>query len=357
MIKVNAKQLHADLKMGAANGRGKLPVLNCALLYAADGILSATTTDMGQHITTRTEAQTDEELRCLPNAVELIASLNGLDGDVTLSINEKDKNLLSVRAGRRHYRIAMQNPDDFPNIPSDQFEPKNLDCAELARAISEVQYAMAAKDGSRHYLEGVCLDKTDIVAADGHRMAWVSVQTMPQDQIIIPRNSVASIVRAMEMDGATFSATDSLIKISSPACSVTTHLIDNQFPEWRHIVKREFPHVATFKSSEAVPAIKRTMRMANKYNSIELIAKEGGFSVVDHLIGEKTASRANDWFSAEISDEFPEIYKLSANYLLDAMQNEHITLRTSGNESPCLIEVGDSDAKHIIMPIGKKDSP
>ena len=121
-----------------------------------------------------------------------------------------------------------------------------LSAADLYSLIQRTHFAMAQQD-VRYFLNGMLFDfdgqTLTAVAADGHRLATNSVKLpceTPSEpwKVIIPRKTISELLRLISPDESelTITLNEHHIGFTSPLFTLTSKLIDGNFPDYRCVI-------------------------------------------------------------------------------------------------------------------------
>lgn len=131
---------------------------------------------------------------------------------------------------------------------------------------------IAAKDDSRYYLNGVCIDvavtgatEAVAVATDGHMLIAVPLQLDPDvtaaaGQYIIPRELIDGL-KARKGAFATVKLDARSVTINVGGANITAPLIDGQFPDWRRVVPRTVTGLASQIDADYLHAMKKAHKL------------------------------------------------------------------------------------------------
>lgn len=238
--------------------RNTIPVLSCARFELG----RVTATDLDIEIETSFAHMSMTGAACIPHGPLLaLASNIAPDALVTLASNAErggiDLTFTDARSGAGDYNLASLPAADWQGMVPDEM-PVTWECgnARLADAFKLCRPAISTEP-TRYYLNGVCLnswsgrgDDTAMrpcaVATDGHRLIVVDLPGAPNwsdepnkngtdPALIVPRKAVGIICdlgNPTQFDR--FGATK--IRLRWPGLSVTTKLIDGNFPDFGRVV-------------------------------------------------------------------------------------------------------------------------
>lgn len=244
----------------AVERRNAIPVLANVCIAAVDGGLVVKGTDLDivisapvagaacDHFATTLPAHTLADMLKRAKASEMVA-IDLPDGRETAAL---DFDGLRVS-------LAALPVSDYPDLVTGKWSHSfTMPAADLARAFGKTAFAISTEE-TRYYLNGVYMHHTEpgklasyngsngalcFVATDGHRLAKVETDAptgcagLPG--VIIPRKTVAEVLRLVRAKGAPESVTvrvsTSYVQFDVATVTVTSKLIDGTFPDYSRVI-------------------------------------------------------------------------------------------------------------------------
>lgn len=359
---------------GVVDRRQTLPVLSNLLVEAnADG-LTLRGTDLNVEIVARlAEGVTIEEPGSTTVPAHKLAEIwqslrEGSDVAVAL---ENDRAV--VRSGRSRFALATIPASDFPTEsplladgdnqePSEQRISISLPHAALSRLFDRTKFAMAIQD-VRYYLNGMLLEITPenlrAAASDGFRMALCTLKEggaegVEKMRLIVPRKSVQDLERLIadsDADVQLECGTD-VLRATQGEYTLTTKLVDGQYPEVDRLVPRNTVHTMT--------ADRETLREA--LHRAAILSNEKSQDVRLHLGGEQLTIRASNPEQEEAEEVMAVDFNgqdvevgFNVRYLQDvlgALETGTVKVSMPAENNIALVEgPGDDEALYIVMPL------
>ena len=254
--------------------------------------------------------------------------------------------------------------DDFPELPvveEKQAVKYAVTTQDFKQAVSQTIVA-ASNDTTRPVLTGVywhSFNKQLFVAAtDGYRLAERSItKTDSSVDVIIPTSSLQEVMRSLKDDTSeiTILLDDTQVSFSFDEITITSRLIDGNFPDYRQLIPSSSDTSFTIKRSELVQVVKIA----------SLFARESGGGITLSVDSDKQILKIHS-VASEVGENTSETkvsldgtsgaVSLNSRYLLDAlgvMDDDEIVFEFSGKLSPCIVRGSTKNRhyKHIIMPL------
>ncbi len=348
--------------IGVVERRQTMPILANILLQVKDNVLSLTATDIEVELQSSSDVDMDMAGEITVPGRKLFDICKALpDGaDVKLAV-KGDR--LTIQSGRSRFSLSTLPAAEFPVIDDiEAGQAVELPSSVVHRLLDKTYFAMAQQD-VRYYLNGMLME-TDgniirAVATDGHRLALCEAQladqSLPVQQVIVPRKGVLELQRMLGDDGnLKFEMGKNHIRISSGRIRFTSKLIDGRFPDYQRVIPADTQNFLTADRDTLRAALQRAAILSNeKYRGIRLEIRDSGAKIMAH---NPEQEEAEEEVEVEYSGDDIEI-GFNVNYLLDALgavDQETVRISLNDANSSCVISMPDiekSDAKYVVMPM------
>lgn len=348
--------------IGVVERRQTMPILANVLLQAKDNTLSLTATDIEVELQSACDVALDMAGEITVPGRKLFDICKALpDGaDVKLAL-KGDR--LTIQSGRSRFSLSTLPAAEFPVIDDiEAAQAVELPISVVHRLLDKTYFAMAQQD-VRYYLNGMLME-TDggmirAVATDGHRLALcesqLSDQSLPSQQVIVPRKGVLELQRMLGDDGSLkFEMGKNHIRITAGRIRFTSKLIDGRFPDYQRVIPADTQNFLTADRETLRAALQRAAILSNeKYRGIRLEIRDSGAKIMAH---NPEQEEAEEEVEVEYSGNDIEI-GFNVNYLLDALgaiDDETVRISLNDANSSCVISIPDidkSDAKYVVMPM------
>lgn len=378
---------------GVVERRPTLPILSNLLLEADAKGLTVRGTDLEVEVVARLEEGIEVEqpgATTVP-AHKLADIWQSLPESASIGVAlEGDRAV--VRSGRSRFSLATIPTSDFPEgatlLGGVEEEPSGaaqdadaadakeagsaaeeagsinivLRHADLRRLLDRTKFAMANGD-VRYFLNGMLLELTakDLraVATDGHRMALFTLdgagaEGVNRQRLIVPRKSVQDLERLIADSDADVGLTlgRNTLQVAQGAYTLTTKLVDGQFPEVDRLVPRNTDH--------SITGHRQTLREA--LHRVAILSNEKSQDVRLEMDGEQLTIRANNPEQEEAEEIVAVDYDGSAmeigfnvRYIqdvLNALETDSIKVSMPKENNIAVIEgVGAEDSLYLVMPL------
>jgi DNA polymerase-3 subunit beta len=335
-----------------AHGDG-LTYVATDLELTCKGIMTATVEEEG--VITLPARQTFDIVRELPTAALL-----------TLRVGEQ--HWVEGTAGRSFFRIPGLPGEDFPPFPPfEGAQHLSLPATTLRDMIVKTAFC-TSQDETRFALRGALFVLTEgevaMVATDGHRLASVrrlceNAAPIPNGpkQVIIPRKALEEMRKALEASDSensqvTVSLLDQHLLVQHGTFSLSTRLIDGQFPAYDRVIPKGHPKRVVLHKDAFLGSLRRVSLFSpEKSRAIRLQLASGAVTVLSESpeLGE-----ARDELEAEYEDETVTV-GFNARYLMDILNvvdDDQVVLELKDAVSSSLMRPSaDSDSLYVIMPL------
>ena len=346
---------------GVVERRQTLPVLSNLLLQVMGNRLSMTGTDLEVELIGRLEVVSQEDGEITVPARKLVDICREIPekADIDFSLNE---NRLEIRSGRFRSTLSTLPAVDFPSV--DQASPEmtaELDSKAFKKLLDQTAFAMAQQD-VRYFLNGMLIElgnnQVRAVATDGHRLAMSDLEQKGLDgqakQVIVPRKGVIEIQRLLQEveDKVVVSIGASHLGVTSAIFTLTTKLVDGNFPDYDRVIPKDGNKVVVADRQELRQALSRTAILSNeKFRGIRVLISSGQLQLSANNPEQEEAEEA---VSVEYQGDNLEV-GFNVSYLQDVLGvigSEKVRLTLLDSNSSAVLEDPDrEDAVYVVMPM------
>lgn len=252
---VNRKALASALKQvtpAVAKG-GSLPVLSGVRIEAtAAGLdLCCSSIDLTAAVVVPDCTEVEPGVT-IPPAALLSRIVDKLGGEtVRLELAE---NVLTITSGETVATVRSFTPEEWPKIEYADTVVGTWSAHDLS--LIERILPIAGTDGNRPMLTGVCLRADEAATTDSYHLGVVAgLPPMGETDVILP---AAALRLAIAGEGEVEVAIGGRIATLTQANrSITTHLIEGEYPRYSGLIPENPPHHLTFARTELAFAVDR----------------------------------------------------------------------------------------------------
>lgn len=279
-------------------------------------------------------------------------------GDVT--IDQTESGSIALSSGNASFTLRVLPVDDFPDTPSVEGETVGIPSAEFSQTVERVRKA-ASRDETRPHLTGILLsldsDNLRTVATDSYRLAVKSTK-LPTSVAVsmeanVPARALDEAVRiAATGDSVAITPGERQIQFAAGVFTLTSRLIDGQFPDFEQLIPDSYEHELDVDASELLDAVKRIGLLAQRNTPLKLAFSEGELTVSAETtdIGAGSESMPLPGFSGEAIE-----IGFNPDFLREGLESaatERITFKLISPFRPGLIEAGEAgEFRYLVMPI------
>ena len=364
-ITVRREDLVRDLQViqGIVDRRGAIAILSNALLVASDESLSLSATDLDVSVKAVCPARVKKPGSTTLPARKLHDIIKALPSGSDILLRDEEEGFVSVQSERTNYKVATLSKDDFPTLPEGKGGNEvALPASVMSRLIGKTSFAITVED-ARYYLGGALLivsgDTVSMVTTDGHRLCFarerVEGAKFKEERVLIPRKAIQELKQVTEGEETVlFSRTENHLIFRTAKRTLTSKLVEGQFPAHEKVIAAKGPKVGQTKRVELLDALRRVSLLSTERSrAIRLTMKPGE---IELHASSPDQGEAVETFAAEYSGEQVDI-GFNAQYLLDflaAAGTDAISLELKDHESQGLFRPhGESatDYRYIVMPM------
>ena len=344
-----------------ASTRSAIQALAGVQFVATEGGVELRATDMEIGLRAPLEAEVVRPGEAVLPARLLLEIVRQLPGEsVTLELRPEHQDVELV-AGTARFDVRTLRGDDFPVLP----EPGGdrvvaMPAQAFTETIARVSRS-ASRDETRPILTGILVSAEGgdlrMVATDSYRL---SVKETPLGESLTEGLEANVPVRALEELGRLVTPDTEQISIgvrtnqvvfSVGATTLSSRLIDGQFPNYRQLLPEQFEHELTLNTEELLTVVRRISLMAQKNAPLRLAFAEGELTVSAQTpdVGE-----ASDALPVPFAGEPFEI-GFNPEFLIAGLESAgaaDVVLKLISPLRPGLLESADgSGFLYLIMPI------
>ena len=351
---------------GITGKKSNIPITANVVLSVKDGRLQVSATDLEIAFQGTYETENGTEGNCAVPSRKLFEIVREFPSE-SLLVKELENKWIQVLDDRVEYNIVGMDTDEFPGIPSiEGMKVFEIDGDMLRNMIEKTQYAVLTDEG-RVNLTGVFFEqivegdqkRLRMVATDGHRLS--RIDSFPDADmgfslrkgVIIPRNGLAEIVRALEEgEGVEIGIKENNFVLKKQSEALIIRLIDGEFPDYKLVIPKANKHVMKVNKDGFLKMLKRmSILSSSKYRSVRCELRKDTLETItsNPEIGESKEVMSVDYKGEDIDIAFNPRYVIDA---LNAMRSEEVRLSLNDGETPCIVE-GDDDPGFlgVLMPM------
>jgi DNA polymerase-3 subunit beta len=346
----------------AVSTRAATQALSGVLLTAREGKLTLAATDLDLGLETTLEAEVEEEgTTLLPGRLlaEVVRSL--ADPTVRIETREAEHDV-EIQSGGSSFHLRVLAAEDFPKLPEPAEQPGlSIPAAALEASIELVARA-ASRDDMRPVLTGVLVaasgSEMTMVATDSYRLAVKRTELESELggelEANIPARALRELGRILSSEGAGATSITLLPNqavFEAGAITLSTRLIDGQFPNFRQLLPESYEHDVRLPRSEFLEVTRRVSQLAQRNAPLRLSFAPGELTVAAET---PDVGDAKETMPASFEGEPLEI-GFNPDFLkegIESVEGDEVLLRLISPLRPGLLQpVEGEDFRYLVMPI------
>jgi DNA polymerase-3 subunit beta len=345
----------------AVSTRATTQALGGILLLGDQGKLRLRATDLELGLETEMEAKLDGEGAVLLPGRQLVEVARSLGvEEVTLETREAERDV-ELRSGSAVFHLRTLPSEDFPKFPESSDEPLRIAAPTFAASVEVVARA-ASRDDMRPVLTGVLVKAADrrmtMVATDSYRLS-VKETELESDvggelEANIPARALRELARILVAEGAEtveISLLANQALFSAGRVTLTTRLIEGQFPNHSQLLPESFEHDVRLPRQEFLDVARRVSQLAQRNAPLRISLKPGELTVAAETpeVGDATESMPAGFEGEELEIGFnPEFLRDG----IESIDGDEVLLRLISPLRPGLLQPGEGeDFRYLVMPI------
>lgn len=344
----------------AISTRSAIQSLSGVLIKTMDESLELSATDMEIGLRLNASAQIERSgVVVVPGRLFLDVVRSLPSGMILLNTDGED---LQLESGASKFRLKLYPEDEFPKLPqSVEGELIDLSTRQLTETIQRVVKS-ASKDEARPVLTGVLIssecNRLVMVATDSYRLSVM--ETEVEDSVVgslkvnVPARAMQELLRiasSVEEESVSVGISGSQVVFKIGGVTLSSRLIEGQFPNYKQLIPESFDHKIIFDGSEFLEVVRRVGLMAQKNSPLKVSVEAGKVTVTASTsdIGEAVESMPVRYGGDELEIGF------NPEFLRDGLES------SGGGETeislisalrPGLIRApGNKSFSYLIMPV------
>jgi len=365
-LSANRTSLLSELQLvaRAASTRSAIPALGGVLLNAENGALRLAATDTEMALTSTATAAIDQAGSILLPARLLLDVVRVTDGETVTLEGTPDGSGVSITSERASFNVRTLPAQDFPRLPQlDPDQTATLDAAVLAATIERVAKA-ASRDETRPVLTGILVSiegqTLRMVATDSYRLSVKETSVSGLDDQFtanVPARALQELGRIIgdtKTETVSLSTRDNQIVFGAGDVTLSSRLIDGQFPNYRQLLPESYEHEVTLGRQEFLSVVRRVSLMAQRNAPLRLRFEQGTVTLSAQTpdVGEASESLPVNYQGEELEIGFNPQFLQDG---LESVSTDEVRLRLISALRPGLIEEASADGTdsflYLIMPV------
>jgi DNA polymerase-3 subunit beta len=345
----------------AVSTRAATQALSGVLIEAGEGSATLSATDLDLGLRTAVEATVEGGGSVLlPGRLlaEVVRSL----ADETVEIETRDAERdVEIRSGSSSFHLRVLPAEDFPTLPGNDAESIKIPAQALAESIDLVARA-ASRDDMRPVLTGVFVtasgNEMTMVATDSYRLAVkrteLEAALSGEIEANIPARALRELARILsgeKVDEASISLQVNQAIFEAGSITLTTRLIEGQFPNFRQLLPESYEHDVRLPRSEFLDVTRRVSQLAQRNAPLRFSFEPGELTISAET---PDVGDARETMPAAFEGEPMEI-GFNPDYLregIESVSGDEVLVRLISPLRPGLMQPVDrDDFRYLVMPI------
>lgn len=351
-ITAEAPALGKALREVAAivNRADTIPILSHVLIEAdASGSVRLTATDTLKRVERTIQATVEDAGAFTVEAARFAAVVASYNGNVTIATEDGGA---VVKSGRSRIRFGTLNAADFPPMPFGEVEASFVGGPDFVSALNRTRHAHGTSEVQSMLMGALLTDRggLEVVALDANRMAIVNLGVTGVPAVIVPSATV-DLVTKLASGSFDVAVAKDRIRFTFGATTVTSKLIDGNYPKYEHIIPRDQPRHAKVDADAMREALVRIALVADDRDRKVRLRFAGEAMTI--ALDANTDQAWEEVPCAYVGDPFEIAFR--SGYLRDALtaiDADEVTLGMDKPMSPMMMTADQAEGMTIIvMPI------
>ncbi len=349
---------------GAIGNNPVIAILEDFLFVVENDVLTIAATDLETSIVTSIDVMSDEDGRIAIPGKTLLETLKALpEQPITFAINTDTKSI-EITSAFGKYRLAGDDADDFPEIPTpDSVESITVDATMIHQAINKTAFA-TTNDELRLAMTGVNVvidfNKIIFIATDAHKLVKYTFNDVNCDtttSFILPRKALSMLRNALPANGElliSYNSSNAFFELDKT--KVACRLVDAKYPDVMGIIPQINPFTLQVNKKDFLSSLKRIIIYANKTsNQITLNLDQDSLTINTQDLD--FSNEANEQLSCQYDGD-PIKIAFNAKFLIEILSvidADEIEIKLADASKAGVItpseQIEGEDLMMLIMPV------
>jgi DNA polymerase-3 subunit beta len=340
--------------------KNAISILSNIYIEAKDDSLFIKATDTKVNFETKVPVTVTESGAATVFGDKFLGILN-LSPEGDLEFEQQDAKItIKSMVKKTHWQLKSIASDKFPEFPVSGTEFFDMPIKEFKDMITQTVFAVS-DDETRYFMNGVFFEKAEdsliMVATDGRRLAYINKKSGSEIKdfagVIVPPKILNIITKRSGDEGiVSLSVTDKIIFIRFGSYSLSSILLEGQFPNYRRVIPESQTNSLSVNRLDMLDALRRvSLLVEQKSHRVYLGLAPGLMSIYSEESDIGTAR-------AEIPCKYdgPDIsIALNYRYIEEPFKyinSEEISIHfTEPTKAITVQPIPEKDFFHIVMPM------
>jgi len=349
-----------NIVMKAVPAKTTMPILECIIIDALDGVIKLVSNDMEMGIETLVRGEIAEEGEIAINArifSEIVRKLP--DSEITMETD--DKYVLTIKCENSVFSITGKSSEEFPSLPefekNDAFVMSQYTLKEIVR-----QTVFAISDNeSNKIMTGELFEIKNgllrVVALDGHRIAIRKVElkeAYPNKKVIIPGkalNEISKILSGESDKEVRIYFTNMHAVFEFDDTIVLSRLIDGEYFKIDQMIKNDYETKIVINKKELLNSIDRVSPLIKETEKKPIVINVNGDSFEISI--STNIGKMDDKINV-IKEGKDILIGFNPKFIYDVLRvvdDEEIFIYMTNAKAPCFIRSAEETYNYLILPV------
>ena len=344
----------------AVSSKTTMPILECILVDASQGIIKLTANDMDLGIETIIEGDIAESGIIAIEAKFLLEIVRKLpDNDITI---ETDQNLNTfISCEKSNFNIVGKSGEDFSYLPVIEREnPVIISQFTLKEIIRQTIFSIADNDTNKLMTGELFEIKEDVlkvVSLDGHRISIRNTllkNSYDYKKVIVPGKTLNEISKILSGDAdkdVSIYFTDNHIIFEFDQTVVVSRLIEGEYFKVDQMISSDYETKVNINKKELLNCIDRATLMVKEGDKKPIIMDINDTSM--ELRINSTIGSMNELI--DIRKEGKDLMiGFNPRFMIDALKvidDEFVDIYLINSKAPCFIKDKEENYIYLILPV------
>jgi DNA polymerase-3 subunit beta len=351
---------HLSYINGVIVNKPVMPILANFLFEIADGVMTATASDLQNTMSTQLSVDAKEDINiCVPARLLLDTLRNMPEQAISLNI-ELESFSIELTSEFGIYKLAGENAIDFPRLNKlAKADSIQIPCNVLQKAVSYTLFCTST-DTMRPAMTGVLMQinetRTTFVATDGHRLVrYYRDDIYSADALgnfILPKKALMLLKATLPDDGTMvdlqYNAANAFFNYGD--IRLVCRLIEERFPDYEAVIPASNHFTLTLQRLELLNSLKRIVVYSPSSHQVRFKMSDTDLNISAENL--EFSNEANEDLQVEYEGDPLEI-GFTATYMIEMLNNLEANILDielmAANKPGILIPKNQDENENVLM--------
>ena len=349
-----------NIALRAIQGKTTLPILECLVLTAVNGVIKMISNNMELGIDTVVTGEIIEEGEIAVNAKMFSDIIRNFSGS-NVTIQTNDNYQINITCEKAKFNIVGKSTEEFPTLPQiEKSQSIQISQFALKEVIRQTVFSIADNESTK-IMTGELFEvngsELKVVSLDGHRISIRKLQLKENYdtiKVIVPGktlNEISKILSGEQDDMVQIFFSDNHVMFEFDQTTVLSRLIEGEFYKIEQMLSNDYETKLTINKKEFLNCMNRTTLLIKESERKPILINIHDNNMEIGI--QSSLGSMNE--EIDIQKEGKDILiGFNPRFLMDALRvidDEEIDIYLFNPKAPCFIKDKEENYIYLILPV------